>query len=82
MEPLLLTTYLEMKRRAEELDIISEIRKSNLVTFVTSLVPEDTGALDSMFELDELWIINHTVSNEADKDYSYDWACNVLSRNA
>lgn len=39
---------------AEELDIIKTIRKSNLVTFVTSLVPEDTGALDSMFELDEL----------------------------
>lgn len=39
---------------AEELDIINTIRKSNLVTLVTSLVPEDTGALDSMFELDEL----------------------------
>lgn len=39
---------------AEELDIIKTIRKSNLVTLVTSLVPEDTGALDSMFELDEL----------------------------
>ena len=39
---------------AEEVDIIKTIRKSNLVTFVTSLVPEDTGALDSMFELDEL----------------------------
>ena len=39
---------------AEELDIIKTIRNSNLVTLVTSLVPEDTGALDSMFELDEL----------------------------
>ena len=39
---------------AEELHIIKTIRKSNLVTLVTSLVPEDTGALDSMFELDEL----------------------------
>ena len=39
---------------AEELNIIKTIRKSNLVTLVTSLVPEDTGALDSMFELDEL----------------------------
>ena len=39
---------------AEEIDIIKTIRKSNLVTLVTSLVPEETGALDSMFELDEL----------------------------
>ena len=39
---------------AEELHIIKTIRKSNLVTLVTSLVPENTGALDSMFELDEL----------------------------
>ena len=39
---------------AEELDIIKTIRKSNLVTLVSSLVPEETGALDSMFELDEL----------------------------
>lgn len=39
---------------AEELNIIKTIRKSNLVTLVTSLVPENTGALDSMFELDEL----------------------------
>ena len=39
---------------AEELDIINTIRQSNLVTLVTSLVPEETGALDSMFELDEL----------------------------
>ena len=39
---------------AEELDIIKTIRKSNLVTLVTSLVPEETGALDSMFELDKL----------------------------
>jgi len=42
------------KGMAEELDIIKTIRKLNLVTLVTSLVPEETGALDSMFELDEL----------------------------
>tara|TARA_B100001564_G_C20507417_1_gene609047 strand:- start:455 stop:874 length:420 start_codon:yes stop_codon:yes gene_type:complete len=39
---------------AEDLEIIKTIRKSNLVTLVTSIVPEDSGALDSMFELDEL----------------------------
>ena len=55
VERLLLTTYLRIRKGvAKELDIIKTIRKSNLVTLVTSLVPEDTGALDSMFELDEL----------------------------
>jgi hypothetical protein len=37
---------------SEELDIVKIIRKSNLVTLVTSLDPENTGALDAMFELD------------------------------
>ena len=38
----------------EELDIINTIRKSNLVTLVTSVDPENSGALDAMFELDKL----------------------------
>lgn len=38
----------------EELDIIKTIRKSNLVSLVTSLDPEKSGALDAMFELDKL----------------------------
>ena len=37
---------------AEEVDIVQTIRKSNLVTLVTSLDPENTGALEAMFELD------------------------------
>ena len=39
---------------SEELEIIKTIRKSNLVTLVTSVDPENSGALDSMFELDKL----------------------------
>lgn len=39
---------------AEELEIIKTIRKSNLVTLVTSVDPENSGALDAMFELDKL----------------------------
>ena len=38
----------------EELEIIKTIRKSNLVTLVTSVNPENSGALDAMFELDKL----------------------------
>tara|TARA_B100001564_G_C20626311_1_gene664870 strand:+ start:1138 stop:1557 length:420 start_codon:yes stop_codon:yes gene_type:complete len=38
----------------DELDIIKTIRKSNLVTLVTSLDPENSGALDVMFELDKI----------------------------
>ena len=39
---------------AEELEIIKTIRKSNLVTLVTFVDPENSGALDAMFELDKL----------------------------
>ena len=48
--------YLLRVRRgvAEELEIIKTIRKSNLVTLVTSVDPENSGALDAMFELDKL----------------------------
>lgn len=38
----------------EELEIIKTIRKSNLVTLVTSVNPENSGAIDAMFELDKL----------------------------
>ena len=38
----------------EELEIIKTIRKSNLVTLVTFVDPENSGALDAMFELDKL----------------------------
>ena len=38
----------------EELDIIKTIRKSNLVTLVTSVDPKNSGALDAMFALDKL----------------------------
>ena len=38
----------------EGLDIIKTIRKSNLVSLVTSVDPEKSGALDAMFELDKL----------------------------
>jgi len=33
-------------------DVINRIRKSNLVTLVTKLNPEQAGALEAMFELD------------------------------
>ena len=48
--------YLLRVRRgmSEELEIIKTIRKSNLVTLVTSVDPENSCALDSMFELDKL----------------------------
>jgi hypothetical protein len=36
----------------ESEDVINRIRKSNLVTLVTNLNPEQSGALEAMFELD------------------------------
>lgn len=35
-----------------DLDIIKKIRSSNLVTLVTSVSPENSGALEELFELD------------------------------
>ena len=35
-----------------DLDIIKKIRSSNLVTLVTSVSPEGSGALEELFELD------------------------------
>lgn len=39
---------------AEDLEIIKTIRKSNLVTLVTTVDPEKSTALDAMFELDKI----------------------------
>jgi hypothetical protein len=36
----------------ESEDVINRIRKSNLVTLVTNLDPEQSGVLEAMFELD------------------------------
>lgn len=36
----------------ESEDVINRIRKSNLVTLVTNLNPEQSGVLEAMFELD------------------------------
>ncbi len=36
----------------ESEDVVNKIRKSNLVTLVTNLNPEQSGALEAMFELD------------------------------
>mgnify|MGYP000670389457 CR=1 FL=1 len=44
--------YNDFYNAAEEIDIVQTIRKSNLVTLVTSLDPENTGVLEAMFELD------------------------------
>lgn len=35
-----------------DLNIIKKMRSSNLVTLVTSIVPENSGALEELFELD------------------------------
>tara|TARA_B000000532_G_scaffold208248_1_gene176710 strand:+ start:2665 stop:2952 length:288 start_codon:yes stop_codon:yes gene_type:complete len=42
------------KGYAEDLEIIKTIRKSNLVTLVTTVDPEKSTALDAMFELDKI----------------------------